>query len=309
MGRAFLNRARVARLACALAGALAGCQIINDPRTEFDPARRDSTLAVLPDSDNTPVARNHILESFGSFGCVSCPDAEAKLAPYIYPGLNFAGYNPHLVVVNYHVKFGSINDPWVTPATQARYDQSFANSLPQVTLDGSNAPFGIPEVDVNYNQGQYDSLIARLKTQDSLTYLALRIDTAGAVYDSATQALNFSFTVANRSRDTSGVLVFSALAVKNLPAFIPIYAQPWEVIVAQTTKVDSGGQAMTLNALLPLTAKTFFVSLSIAPEAAKQVGSSPVENPVNYALIVFVENSEGLVQNVAFRQYQPVLSH
>jgi len=105
----------------------AGCSHFDDPLQELDPALRDSTLTALPASARGSVPRLHLLESFGSFGCVSCPEAESRLSPYIHASA--AARN--LIVVNYHVKFGSITDPWITPATQAWNDAKGYVSLPR----------------------------------------------------------------------------------------------------------------------------------------------------------------------------------
>ncbi len=283
-----------------------GCQLFNDPYLELDPARlHDSTLTVLPDSQSFEVARMHVLESFGSFGCTNCPDAESKLLPYIYPSLGSPGYNPRLTIVNYHVKFGTVNDPWVTAGTQARYDQSFANSLPQVTMDGSNSQFGIRETDARYDEGEYDSLVSRLNRLDSLTWLDLGIDTANLSYDSATRDMSFRFTVSNRDTIAQGALSFRVLAVKNLPVTIPIYPDPWDVIVVETTDKDASGSQMVLSGLSKLTAKTYSIVLNLPAEASNQGNPLGVEDPGSYAIVIFVKNSAGVVQNAVSYQYHP----
>ncbi len=285
--------------------AFLSCNPFGDPSLELDPALSDSTLAVLADSEHFQVVRRHILESFGSFGCVSCPDAEAKLLPYFHPELNSPGYNPNLVVVTYHVKFGTLNDPWVTSATQARYDQSFANSLPQATMDGSNAQFGIRETDVRYKLGEYDSLVYRLRILPPLTYLDLRLDTIGSAYDSITGVMIVRFAVLNRDTVSQGPLSFRVLAVKNLSVKSPFYPIPWEVIVAETTDRDSSGRSLIAGGLPPLTAKSFTAALTLPPESGKNPPPPNPENPADYALIVVAKNGQGIVQNVVFLKYGP----
>ena len=282
-----------------------GC-FFNDPALELEPACGSAALARLSAPDHFKVPRGHILESFGSFGCVSCPGAEARLLPYIHPELNSPGYNPRLIIVNYHVKFGSIDDPWVTSATQARYDQSFANSLPQVTLDGSNSRFGIRETDVNFQQGQYDSLIHRLAGQDSLAYLDLKLDTASLAYDTVDQKMRLRFTVLNRDTVLQGALSFRVLAVKNIPVTHPIYPDnPWEVIVAETTDRDTTGCPLVAGVLPPLTARSFAVSLNLPSESGKKPIPSTLENPRDYAFVIIAKDGQGVVRNAVSHKYRP----
>ena len=286
---------------------LSGCSLFNDPSLELEPACGQVTLTPLSAAEHVKVSRKHILESFGSFGCVSCPGAESRLLPYIHPELNSPGYNPDLIVVNYHVKFGSIDDPWVTSATQARYDQSFANSLPQVTLDGSNAPFGIRETDVSFQQGQYDSLVRRIGRQDSLTYVDLKLDTNSLSYDTLAQKLRLRFTVFNRDNKTQGQLAFRVLAVKNLSVTFSYYPNnPWEVIVAETADRDTSGCPLAIGGLPPLTSRSFVMALDLASESRKKPPPANAENPKNYAVVVIAKGSSGIIQNVVAFHYRPM---
>jgi hypothetical protein len=281
-----------------------GCGLFDDPLLELDPALRDSTLSALPASEHRKVARGHILESFGSYGCVSCPEAETRLAPYIHGG---PGYNPALVVINYHVKFGSIPDPWVTPAIQAWSDGKGYVSLPQAVMNGSNAPYGIREKDVAFKAGEYDSLVARLGRTDPETWLGLRIDTAGIAYDTSAGRIRFRFEVRNQDVSAMESMEFRVLVVKNKPAIIPIYPSPWEVIVMETSETDAAGAKLALAGLPALTAKTFSMELSVPSEKAKHVRPPPLgaETLPDYALIVVAQDRNGLVLNVSAHQYGP----
>lgn len=289
----------------ALSMAVLSCRTFDDPLLEFDPSQNDSTLFFLADSEQYPVIRKNIFESFGSFGCVSCAYAEALLLPYVHPERNSPGYNPNLMVVVYHVKFGTIGDPWVTEATQARYDQNFSNSLPQSTLNGSNTPFGIRETGVRYDQGEYDSLMYRTRILDPLTTLDLRLDTAASVYDSATRIQVVRFTVFNRDTVSRSALSFRVLAVKNRPVKFSLNPDPWEIIVAETTERDTSGQLMTVGGFPPLSAKTFVANFTLIPEFEKNPPPPNPENPKDYALIVVAKDQRGIVQNVASFKYKP----
>jgi hypothetical protein len=293
-----------AMAACAL---LQGCGPFDDPLLELDPALRDSSLSSLPASAHRRVARRHILESFGSFGCVSCPEAESRLAPYIHPDAGHPGYNPALIVVNYHVKFGNIADPWVTPAIQAWNDARGYVSLPQAVMDGSNSAYGVREKDVAFKAGEYDSLVARSKRADPDTWLELLLDTAGIVYDTSARLIRFSFQAGNLDLAGLGQLDFRVLAVKNKPAVIPLYTEPWEVIVREMTDEDAGGAKLALAALPALTAKRFQVAIAVSPETDKHVRPPPlgVESLSDYALIVLAQDREGVVVNVAAFKYRP----
>jgi hypothetical protein len=285
----------------------AGCDPFDDPLTELDPALRDSTLAAIPASEANPVARRHLLESYGSYGCVSCPDAEARLAPYFQADLGNPGYDPGLVVVNYHVKFGSIPDPWATPAVQAWHDRSGYVSLPQAVMDGSNAAFGIREKDVAFKEGEYDSLIARARRTASTTLLGLRLDSLGIAYDTSADRIGFRFEVRNLDRRALAAADFRVLVVKNKPAIIPIYPTPWEVIVMETGDTDADGKKLALAGLPALTSKEFRVSIAVPDEAGKHVRPPPLgpETLADYAVVVVARNANGTVLNVATAQYRP----
>ncbi|HKP98576.1 MAG TPA: hypothetical protein VJ385_22790 [Fibrobacteria bacterium] len=293
--------------ALAIAVLLAACSPFDDPLLELDPALRDSTLEALSASEHHPVARRHILESFGSYGCVSCPDAESRLAPYIHPALGHPGYDPELVVVNYHVKFGSIADPWVTPSIQAWNDRKGYVSLPQAVMDGSNAAYRIREKDVAFKEGEYDSLIARVRRADASSWLDLRLDTAGIAYDTAAGRIRFGFRIRNLDTEAAGPMDFRVLVVKNKPAVIPIYPTPWEVIVVETADTDATGKKLSLAGLGGLTAKAFSLDFSVPPEAGKHVRPPPLgpETLADYALVVLAQDANGLVLNVAAYKYGP----
>jgi hypothetical protein len=286
---------------------LQGCGPFDDPLSELDPALRDSSLSTLPASAHRRASRMHILESFGSYGCVSCPEAESRLAPYIHADLGDAGYNPALIVINYHVKFGSIADPWVTPAIQAWNDAKGYVSLPQAVMDGSNAAYGVREKDVAFKAGEYDSLVARSKRADPGAWLELRLDTAGIVYDISAGVILFSFQARNLDLAAFGPLDFRILVVKNKPAVIPIYTAPWEVIVREMTDLDAYGAKLALAALPALTAKRFQMALAVSSEADKHVRPPPLgtETLSDYALIVLAQDRDGVVVNVAAFRYQP----
>ncbi len=282
---------------------LASCTLFDDPLRELDPALRDSTLTALPASARGTVPRRHLLESFGSYGCVSCPEAESRLSPYIHSVARPQG----IVVVNYHVKFGSISDPWITPATQAWNDAKGYVSLPQAVMDGSNAAYGIREKDVAFKTGEYDSLAARALRSGSESSLELRIDTAGIVYDTVAGKIRLSFQARNLGDADAGALAFRVLAVKNRSAVIPIYPTPWEVIVAELAVTDAQGDPLALSALAPLTAKTFSVEMDIGPETGKHVRPPPQgqETLADYGLVVAAQGRNGTIINVSAWKYAP----
>jgi hypothetical protein len=286
--------------------ALSSCVVFDDPLQEIDPALiHDSSFVYLPTSESYSVTRRHILESFGAYGCASCPDAEGRLAPYLDTASPV--YNPALVIVNYHVAFpSSLTDPWITTGTQARHDAFGFTSLPQVKLNGSNAPYSIREKDVRFAQGEYDSLVRRLQRVDSITYLDFSIDTAASHYDSTARRLEIRFTVYNRSTTARGGLSFRVLAVKNRSVVIPsLPNHPWEVIVAETTEQDTSGALMALSGMPPLTAKTYVARLQIPFESERSPAPSTPESPSDYALVVFAKNTSGIVQNVFSRHFSP----
>jgi len=304
-----LLKSRIGRLASAALAAVAlattGC-LFDDALIELDPASLDDgSFDTLASAESYRVARRHVLESFGAYACPSCPDAEARLSPYLHAAPGSAAYSPDLIVVNYHVVFpGTLADPWITPATQARYDQFGFSGLPQVKLNGSNAPYGIREKDVRYFQGEYDSLIRRRTRVDSLVWLDLRIDTA--YYDSGTQRLLVTFTALNRAPSARGALTFRVAAVKNKSVTVFIApSHPWETIVAETTDRDSAGLALAVPGLPGLRSKTFTVSMTIPPETTRSPTPAVLENPADYAVVVFVRNSRGVIENAAARGYDP----
>ncbi|MDB5051624.1 MAG: hypothetical protein JWO30_4695 [Fibrobacteres bacterium] len=286
---------------------LAGCDPFDDSLQELDPALRDSSLTALSPSEHRPVARMHILESYGSYGCVSCPDAESRLAPYIHAELGNPNYTPSLVVINYHVKFGSINDPWVTPSIQALNDRQGYVSLPQAVMDGSNAPYGVREKDVAFKEGEYDSLVSALRKTDPETWLDLRLDTAGIAYDTSALRIRFAFQARNLDTAATGPMDFRVLAVKNKPTIIPFYPTPWEVIVVETADQDASGKKLALAGLPALTAKTFSVDFPVSSENGKHLRPAPLgpETLSDYALIVLARDRNGLVLNVSSFKYGP----
>jgi hypothetical protein len=292
----------VAGLACMTLS----CTPFDDPLLELDPALvHDSSFVYLSAGEGFPVTRRHLLESFGAYGCSSCPDAESRLAPYLDEAS--PAYNPALVIVNYHVAFpSSLTDPWITAGTQARQDAFGFTSLPQVKLNGSNTPYGIREKEVRFAQGEYDSLIRRLNRVDSVSYLDFRIDTLNSVYDSATRRLEVRFTVLNRAATAQGPLSLSVLAVKNKPVVIPTLPNhPWEVIVAETTERDTSGALMSLARMPPLTAKSWVVRMEIPPESERTPTPAVLENPADYGLVLFARNASGIVQGVYSWRFSP----
>jgi hypothetical protein len=301
-----LRAAGTAAVFFAVTGLLCSCIPFDDPLEEIDPALiHDSSFVYLPAAENFPVARGHILESFGAYACSNCPGAEAKLEPYLDSAL--PGHVPRLVIVNYHVNFpGAPADPWITSATQARNDQFGFTSLPQVKMNGANAPYGIREKEVRYAQGEYDSLIRRLRIEDTLTWLDLRLDTAASRYDSASRRMNVRFTAYNRGLTAQPALSFRVLAVKNKAVVIPIYPNhPWGVIVAETTEQDSAGSLMVLSAMPPLTAKSYRVQLQIPLETERNPAPAIPENPAHYAIVLFAKDATGKVKNVVSWRFSP----
>lgn len=285
---------------------LASCIPFDDPVEEIDPALiHDSSFVYLPPAESFQVARGHILESFGAYGCNNCPVAEAKLEPYLDP--DFPGHNPRLVIVNYHVNFPDPpTDPWITPGTQARNDQFGFISLPQVKMNGLNAPYGIREKEVRYAQGEYDSLIRRLRLEDSLTWLDFALDTAASRYDSVSRRLEVRFTVFNRAVTAQPALSFRVLAVKNRPVVIPNYPNhPWEVIVAGTTEQDSSGALMALSRMPALTAKSYGARLQIPLETERDPAPAIPENPAGYAIVLFAKDATGSVKTVFSWRFSP----
>lgn len=313
MDRAFLSAARrdaVALAVACLALLLGGCRgLFDDTLAELDPSLRDSSLTALPAAEHFAVTRGHLLESFGSFGCVSCPGAEDRLIPYLHPEIGGAAYDSQLVIVNYHVKFGSITDPWVLPAGQAVNDAYGFTSLPQVVMDGSNSAYGIREKDADFSKGDYDTLVARMRRNTNVTLLDLRLDTASFAYDSARALASFRFRVLNRDEAATGPLALRALFAKNRAVTIPIYAHPWETIVTAVVDADSSGHAMALASLPALSAKAFTVSAPLPPEGPKHVVPPPggPENPGGYALILVVKDEKGVVVNTSAYHFHPVL--
>jgi hypothetical protein len=294
------TRARHALLASGLLLA-AGC-LFDDPLEELDP---NAVFVALEPGDSLPVARGHILESFGAYACASCPDAEGRLRPYIHPELNSPRYRSDLVVVNYHVAFpGTLTDPWITPGTQARNDQLGFTSLPQVKMNGSNAPYGIREKGVLYAQGEYDSLVSRIGQVDSLTYLALRVDTAH--YDSGSRRMTIRFTVSNRDSAAREGLSFRVLAVKNLSVVIPILPNhPWEVIVAEITDRDAAGNSLVASRIPGRHARSWVTAVSLGPESEKSPPPPNPENPGDYGIVALVLDASGVVLNVATYHFNP----
>ncbi len=288
-----------------LAALASGC-LFNDPLQELDPAAlENASFDTLASAESFSVTRGHLLESFGAYACASCPDAEARLAPYTQSGSTAPGYNPRLVVVNYHVAFpGTLVDPWITAGTQARHDAFGFTSLPQVKMNGANTPYGIREKDVRFAQGEYDTLISRLRRDDSLTTLDLQIDTV--LYDSTARRMSVRFTLLNRATAARGALSLRVIVVKNRAVVIPsLPGHPWEVIVAETTDKDSSGAALTLPGMAGLRASTWVSSLTLKEEAALIPTPPSPENPEDYAVVVIVRNRNGIVQNVATWQYAP----
>jgi hypothetical protein len=282
----------------------AGC-LFQDPLEELDPAILESGgFDTLAPSESFLVARGHILESFGAFACANCTGAEGRLSPYLHATPGSPLYVPRLVIVNYHVLFpGTLADPWITAGTQARHDKLGFTGLPQATLNGSNAPYGIREKNVAYAQGEYDSLIARLRRVDSLTYLDLSVDTSW--YDSVAHRITVRFTASNRGAAARGRLVLQVLAVKNrsFPYYYPNHL--WEVVVAEATEHDSSGAPMTLAGMAGLRSKSWIATLEIPLESERTPAPVPLENPSNYAVVVVARNGQGVVQNVAARNYAP----
>ncbi len=288
--------------ALGIVAALAGGCLFDDP-VEQDPSLfEDASFDTLPASESYRVTRGHILESFGAFNCSKCPGAEEKLSRYLHPAVDPSVYNPNLVIVNYHVIFSGVTGTWVTPATQARYEQFGFVSLPQVKMNGANAPYGIRETDVPHLQGEYDTLIRRLDRLDSLSWIDLRVDTAG--YDSAAGRMTVAVTLLNRATDARGGVSVRVLAVKNRPTTIQ-GSHPWEVIVAETSDADSSGAQMRLPGMAGLRAKTWVAAMDIPAESTRTPPTSSPENPADYAIVAFVRDAGGIVLNVASRNYAP----
>ena len=287
---------------------LEGCSLFDDAVEELDPALRDSSLTLLSTSEQHPVVRYNLLESYGSFGCVSCPEAESRLSPYMHPELGNPAYNPRLVIVNYHVKFGSISDPWITPTVQSLHDALGYVSLPQAVMNGSNATYAIREKDVAFKIGEYDSLVARVGRTDSTAWLELVLDTNQIEYDSTANQIRFSFTARNHRSTALGSMDFRVLAVKNQSVRIPIYPSAWEAIVIEATQVDKFGNPLQLAGLSSLTAKTFPVALKVPQEAPKHVLPPPLgpEKLDHYAIVVVARDAQGKVLNLAFIKYRPL---
>jgi hypothetical protein len=279
----------------------------DDTLSELDPALIDSSLSPLPISEGRAAPRGHILESFGAFGCVSCPGAEARLSPYIHPELGAANYDSMIFIINYHVKFGTIRDPWVIPAAQAVNDRKGFTSLPQAVMDGSNAPYGIREKDVDFAQGEYDTLVARAHRLRDSAFLDLRLDTASWSYDSAAGRARFAFEAMNLSEEAAGPIAFRVLFVKNQSVAIPIYAHRWEVIVTGVADQDSNGVIMAVAGLQARTAKRYGLSVALPSEAPNHVTPPPggPENPGAYALLLVAENNTGGLLNVRAYRYHP----
>lgn len=300
--------AAVAVSACLLG--LGGCRLFNDADLELDPALRDSSLTAMSADELHPTIRYHLLESFGSFGCVSCPEAESRLSPYLHPELGNPAYDSRVFIVNYHVKFGTVPDPWVTPTIQGLNDALGYASLPQAVMDGSNAAYGIRETDVSFRNGEYDSLIARAGRADSSAWLELSLDSTLVRYDSSANRIRFRFVARNHGAAPLGPMDFRVLAVKNQSVAIPIYPTQWEAIVVEASDQDGTGKALSLAGLNSLTAKAFDMALTVTPEAPKHIRPPPLgpEPLSDYSLIVMARDRQGALLNVKAWKYRPLLT-
>jgi hypothetical protein len=62
---------------------------------------------------------------------------------------------------------------------------------------------------------------------------------------------------------------------------------------------------MTLAGMAGLRSKSWIATLEIPLESERTPAPVPLENPSNYAVVVVARNGQGVVQNVATRNYAP----
>jgi len=298
------------------------CKLLfNDPVQELDPRiinPNDSLYPLPADTLNQVLAKKiHIVESFGSYGCVNCPDAEAILSPYFIQEVDTAGkYNPALVVINYHIKFSPTKDQWITANTQSVYDgYNYQNSLPELRADGSNSQYGFSEnIGGQWKTGLIDSLLQKIKFADTLSRLRLSVDTSSISWDTTNFSIGFSFSAQNQDSGNINGLSFRIAISKNLPVRFDHNGSEvlWEAIVVEASEYDFSNNPLVINNLAALEKKTFSIKITVPDEAKNKVNSpswgtnlSEIEKITNYALIIIAKDQTGIVQNVLTYNYNP----
>ena len=285
---------------------LSACSsVFDDPVLELNPNRNERVSNLRP-QDHYMVTKVDVLESFGAFGCVSCPEAEEELIPFYHPGNS--DFNPNLLVVNYHSPFNSpIKDNWVTPATESVYNLYGFTSLPQVILNGSNTFYGFQEKDLPFQE--YRSLLQKLKSSENESYLEIQIDTSSLVYGESAFTVEFDFDVLNRSLQPISGVTYRVLAVKNQPVTHPKWeGVSWEVIVTGVSSQDSKGQELAAPQLAALTRASYSVKISLPNEFDLHFPPLPVEDVEKirgYALLVIAFGNNQKSLNAVAYQYNP----
>jgi len=297
-------------------------KFFDDPLQEFDPQRVGQQNIVLSSADHYAVKKINILETFGSYGCVNCPPAESTLSPYYSKELVSLGkYDSSLIVVTYHVKFGSDSDPWITPNTQTVYNAySYQTTLPEIRLNGSNSRYGFSEnIAAQWKEGMMDTLLSRRTNFGSTTFIEIVIDSQSVTYDTSQFEIRFNVKILNRSLADLSNLSLRILAAKNRPVTflddrrspIKIYTY-WEVVVLECIESDPNGNPFVINNLPALRGIEQSVRLILFDEKAKQIPSSrwwknisQLEPLSSYAIVVLIKNEQGIIENAAAHQYAP----
>ena len=287
---------------------LFGCsRIFDDPVEELDPGLKGAQEISL--DRRLPVKRKHVVESFGAYGCSSCPDAERALVPYLFADSGKARVDSNLYIVNYHVKFSGFKDPWVTQGTQRIYDRYGYRSLPQVRLNGSNQPYGFRESDLPVVE--YNALIKSRVQHLPESRHALEWVPQELKFDKSTSTYSVTFTYGNRDSVAVAGIGFRLLVVKNEPVYSPYPGQenvPWEVIVVDVIEDDAEGVPLFITKLNAFYEKTFYLNFILSEDVGKYLdrvpdgGPEPVEA---YALLLLVFDTQGRILNAVDYQYRP----
>jgi len=291
--------------------AIIGCsKIFNDTVEELDPNRLSQSK--LDPDDKPQIIRKSILESFGNFGCVSCPEAELILSHYIHGSLSESiEVDTNLIIVNYHSDFSSpLKDPWETSNVEKISDLYGFTSLPQIKLNGNNSQYGFREINVDIDT-EYHSLIKSRHGKVDAAAFKMSIDSGSIVYTDS--SISFALRIENGSSDTLENLSLKILAVKNIPVYAPYPGMqnvPWEVIVVDVLTKDVQNSDLFIPDLEGLSFVTFNILFQLPDESEKHLPAPPpegIEGIKNYAIIVMASDLNGIVQNVLAYQYKPQL--
>lgn len=288
---------------------LSGCSVIfDDPIQELDP---NLLLASELDPEDKPrIIRKSILESFGNFGCVSCPEAEHILAQYLH-GDNSENIevDTNLIIVNYHSDFSSpLKDPWETTTVENVAKLYGFTSLPQIVLNGNNSQYGFSEKDVDF-KSEYHPLIQSQHMKLETITLKLSLNLQSLEYRFS--RIFFELRIENWNADALENFSLKILAVKNRPVFAPypgLQSVAWEVIVVEVLTIDMEGNELFIPKLDGLSSTSFDILFELPDETEKHLTlpENGIEGIENYAIIVVATDANGLVQNVLAYQYDPV---